>query len=419
MTLDLLRFTTAGSVDDGKSTLIGRMLYDSKQVFADQLAQISDASLRRGGEGTLDLALLTDGLRAEREQGITIDVAYRYFATPRRRFIIADCPGHQQYTRNMVTGASTADLAIVLLDARKGTVEQSKRHAFISALLRIPHLVVAVNKMDLVDYSAERYAELVDEFALFAAKLELADVTYIPISALRGDNVVERSERLSWHTGPTLLGHLEEVEVAYDHPDEVPARFPVQWVVKPAIGDYRGYAGQLASGALRTGDEIVVLPGGQRTRIAAIDTLDGPLEEAVAPLSVTLRLEHELDVCRGAMICHPDAAPTVGRELEADLCWMGEAPLRPGARYAIKHTSRNATAIIQTLHDRVDVHTLERDDAPAELALNDIGCVSVRLSAPLTFDAYSANRRTGSFILIDEASNATVAAGMVATTRTT
>ncbi|MEA2300203.1 MAG: bifunctional enzyme CysN/CysC [Solirubrobacteraceae bacterium] len=417
MSLDLLRFTTAGSVDDGKSTLIGRMLYDAKQVFADQLAHISDASLRRGGEGVLDLALLTDGLKAEREQGITIDVAYRYFATPRRRFIIADCPGHQQYTRNMVTGASTADLAIILLDARKGTVEQSKRHAFISALLGIPHLAVAVNKMDLVDYSADRFAELVDEFAGFAAKLGVADVTYIPISALRGDNVVERSERLAWHTGPTLLGYLEEVEVSYDHPDEVPARFPVQWVVKPAIGDYRGYAGQLASGALRTGDEIVVLPGGRRTRIAAIDTFDGELDEAVAPLSVTLRLEDELDVSRGELICHPDAAPEVARELEADLCWMGEAPLRPGARYAIKHTSRSATAIVDVLVDRVDVHTLARESGPGELALNDIGRVSLRTSAPLALDAYRSNRRTGSFILIDEATNATVAAGMVAAAR--
>ncbi|MGI8802220.1 MAG: sulfate adenylyltransferase subunit 1 [Solirubrobacteraceae bacterium] len=413
MSLDLLRFTTAGSVDDGKSTLIGRMLYDAKQVFADQLAHISDASLRRGGEGVLDLALLTDGLRAEREQGITIDVAYRYFATPRRRFIIADCPGHQQYTRNMVTGASTADLAVVLLDARKGTVEQSKRHAFISALLRIPHLVVAVNKMDLVGYSEERFDELVAQFAEFAVKLGHPDVTYIPISALRGDNVVERSELLGWHAGPTLLSYLEEVEVSYDHPDEVPARFPVQWVVRPAVGDYRGYAGQLASGALRAGDEVVVLPGGRRTRIAGIDTFDGELEEAVAPLSVTLRLEDELDVSRGELICHPDSAPAVSRELEADLCWMGETPLRPGARYAIKHTSRNVGAIVETLHDRVDVHTLEREGQPGELGLNDIGLVSLRTSAPLSFDAYQANRRTGSFILIDEQTNATVAAGMV------
>jgi bifunctional enzyme CysN/CysC len=414
MTLDLLRFTTAGSVDDGKSTLIGRMLYDSKQVFADQLTHVEDASRRRGGDGTLDLALLTDGLRAEREQGITIDVAYRYFATPRRRFIIADCPGHQQYTRNMVTGASTADLAIVLLDARKGTVEQSKRHAFISALLGIPHLVVAVNKMDLVDYSADRFAELVDEFAGFAAKLDVKDIVYVPISALNGDNVVEKSDRLGWHDGPTLLDYLEQVEVSYDHPHDVPARFPVQWVIKPAVGDYRGYAGQLASGALRPGDDVIVLPGGRRTRIAGIDTLDGELDEAVAPLSITLRLDDDIDVARGELICHPDAAPTVARDLEADLCWMDETPLRAGGRYAIKHTSRTAAVRVESLDDRIDVHTLERETGPTELRLNDIGRVTLRTSTPLAIDPYRRNRRTGSFILIDEATNATVAAGMLA-----
>jgi bifunctional enzyme CysN/CysC len=414
MTLDLLRFTTAGSVDDGKSTLIGRMLYDSKQVFADQLSHVEDASRRRGGDGTLDLALLTDGLRAEREQGITIDVAYRYFATPRRRFIIADCPGHQQYTRNMVTGASTADLAIVLLDARKGTVEQSKRHAFISALLGIPHLVVAVNKMDLVDYSADRFAELVEEFAGFAAKLDVKDIAYIPISALNGDNVVDRSERLAWHQGPALLDYLEQVEVSYDHPHDVPARFPVQWVVKPAVGDYRGYAGQLASGALRPGDEVVVLPGGRRTRIAGIDTFDGELDEAIAPLSITLRLEDDLDVARGELICHPQSAASVARELEADLCWMDETPLRAGGRYAIKHTSRTAAVRVESVDNRIDVHTLERETGPTELRLNDIGRVTLRTSAPLAVDPYRSNRRTGSFILIDEATNATVAAGMLA-----
>jgi bifunctional enzyme CysN/CysC len=414
MTLDLLRFTTAGSVDDGKSTLIGRMLYDSKQVFADQLSHVEDASRRRGGDGTLDLALLTDGLRAEREQGITIDVAYRYFATPRRRFIIADCPGHQQYTRNMVTGASTADLAIVLLDARKGTVEQSKRHAFISALLGIPHLVVAVNKMDLVDYSADRFAELVDEFAGFAAKLDVKDIVYVPISALNGDNVVEKSDRLGWHDGPPLLDYLEQVEVSYDHPHDVPARFPVQWVIKPAVGDYRGYAGQLASGALRPGDDVVVLPGGRRTRIAGIDTLDGELDEAVAPLSITLRLDDDIDVSRGELICHPDAAPTVARDLEADLCWMDETPLRAGGRYAIKHTSRTAAVRVESVDDRIDVHTLERETGPTELRLNDIGRVTLRTSTPLAVDPYRRNRRTGSFILIDEATNATVAAGMLA-----
>jgi sulfate adenylyltransferase large subunit len=424
MTLDLLRFTTAGSVDDGKSTLIGRLLYDTKQVFEDQLEHVAQASERRGGEGALDLALLTDGLRAEREQGITIDVAYRYFATAKRRFIIADCPGHQQYTRNMVTGASTADLSVILLDARKGVLEQSKRHAFISALLGIPHLVVAVNKMDLVDHAQERFDELVAEFAGFAGKLHGIgtgtgmgrDIAYIPMSALDGDNVVDRSQTMGWYDGPTLLELLEHVEVAYDHPDDRPARFPVQWVIRPAQGsDYRGYAGQLASGALRTGEEVLVLPADRRTTIAAIDTYDGELTEALAPMSVTLRLSDELDISRGETICRPEQAPTVARELDADVCWMSERPLRAGGRYLIKQTTRNAGAIVDTLHDRVDVRTLERTaEAPSELALNDIGRIRLRTSTPLVFDPYERNRRTGSFILIDEVSNETVGAGMIA-----
>ncbi|HEY5342146.1 MAG TPA: GTP-binding protein [Solirubrobacteraceae bacterium] len=449
MTLDLLRFTTAGSVDDGKSTLIGRLLYDTKQVFEDQLEHVAQASERRGGEGALDLALLTDGLRAEREQGITIDVAYRYFATPKRRFIIADCPGHRQYTRNMVTGASTADLAVILIDARNGVLEQSKRHAFISALLGIPHLVVAVNKMDLVEHSQARFEELVQEFEGFAGKLTGIgtgtgmgrDIAYIPISALEGDNVVERAERMAWYDGPTLLELLEQVEVAYDHPYDRPARFPVQWVIRPGgtiaasdgaavngsaangpmgtsggaeTSDYRGYAGQLASGALRKGDEVTVLPSGRTTKIAAIDTYDGELEEAMAPMSLTLRLEDELDVSRGETICRPDEAPTVARELEADVCWMAERPLRPGGRYVIKQTTRNATAVVDEISDHVDVDTLERGAPPAELGLNDIGRVRLRTSAPLVFDPYASNRRTGSFILIDEASNETVGAGMIA-----
>ncbi|MGH2879629.1 MAG: sulfate adenylyltransferase subunit 1 [Solirubrobacteraceae bacterium] len=422
MTLDLLRFTTAGSVDDGKSTLIGRLLYDTKQVFEDQLDHVAQASERRGGEGTLDLALLTDGLRAEREQGITIDVAYRYFATLKRRFIIADCPGHQQYTRNMVTGASTADLSVILLDARKGVLEQSKRHAFISALLGIPHLVVAVNKMDLVEHSQARFEELVAEFGGFAEKLSGIgsgtgmgrDITYIPISALNGDNVVDRSEAMDWYEGPTLLELLEDVEVAYDHPYDRPARFPVQWVIRPAQGsDYRGYAGQVASGAFRVGDEVVVLPAGQRTSIATIDTYDGELAEALAPMSVTLRLADEIDISRGETICRPEQSPTVARELEADICWMTDAPLRPGGRYLIKQTTNSVTAIVDELRDQVDVHTLERAAPPAELALNDIGRVRLRTSAPLVFDPYAENRRTGSFILIDEASNNTVGAGLV------
>ena len=414
MTLDLLRFMTAGSVDDGKSTLIGRLLYDSKQILDDQLEHVAEVSRRRGG-AEIDLALLTDGLRAEREQGITIDVAYRYFKTPERRFIIADCPGHQQYTRNMVTGASTADLAIVLLDARKGVLEQSKRHAFISALLGIPHIVVAVNKMDLVEYSEERFNDIVEEFAPFIEKIGVRDCLNIPISALRGDNVVHRSENTPWYDGPKLLSHLEQVEVAYDHPDDVPARFPVQLVIRTggSQGEYRGYAGQVASGALHTGEEVLVLPAGQRTRIRAIDTLEGQLDEAVAPLSVTLRLEDDLDVDRGQVICATREPPTVSRNFEADVCWLAAEPLRSGSRYAIKHTTRSATAIIGDLVDRVDVHTLEREGSPSELALNDIGRLTLRTSSPLAFDPYSQNRRTGSFILIDEASNATVGAGMI------
>jgi small GTP-binding protein len=449
MTLDLLRFTTAGAVDDGKSTLIGRLLYDSKQVFEDQLEHVAAASERRGGEGALDLALLTDGLRAEREQGITIDVAYRYFATPKRRFIIADCPGHQQYTRNMVTGASTADLAVVLVDARRGVTEQSKRHAFISALLGIPHIVVAINKMDLVEHSQARFQELAGEFSAFAEGLDAVtgrrppETSYIPISALDGDNVVERSTRMPWHEGPALLELLEDVDVAYDHPFDRPARFPVQWVIRPgariaaggdgdaraadaggrstggvafaeADADYRGYAGQLASGALRRGDEVAVLPSGGRTRIAAIDTYDGELEEAMAPMSLTLRLEDELDVSRGELICRPEEAATVARELAADVCWMTDRALRPGERYVLKQTSSTATAIVDRIEDVVDVHTLERSQPAQELALNDIGRVHLRTSVPLAFDPYTSNRRTGSFILIDQDSNETVGAGLIA-----
>jgi len=445
MTLDLLRFTTAGAVDDGKSTLIGRLLFDSKQVFEDQLEHVAQASERRGGEGTLDLALLTDGLRAEREQGITIDVAYRYFATAGtaggaggRRFIIADCPGHQQYTRNMVTGASTADLAVVLVDARRGVTEQSKRHAFISALLGIPHIVVAINKMDLVEHSQARFDELAAEFMAFADGLDavtgrrLPETSYMPISALDGDNVVERSPRMPWYEGPALLELLEGVDVAYDHPFDRPARFPVQWVIRPGAGiaagvnrnapagagaadpDYRGYAGQLASGALRRGDEVAVLPGGGRTRIAAIDTYDGELEEAMAPMSLTLRLEDELDISRGELICRPEEAATVGRELEADVCWMTDRALRPGGRYVLKQTSRMATAIVDRIEDVVDVHTLKRTQPAEELALNDIGRVHLRTSVELAFDPYTSNRRTGSFILIDQDSNETVGAGLIA-----
>ena len=425
MTLDLLRISTAGSVDDGKSTLIGRLLYDTKSILQDQLDHVAEASQRRGGEGALDLALLTDGLRAEREQGITIDVAYRYFATPNRRFIIADCPGHQQYTRNMVTGASTADLAVVLIDARNGVLEQSKRHAFISALLGIPKLVVAVNKMDLVGHSQQRFEEIATEFEGFAPNLrrdgqragQQYEIIYIPISALHGDNVVDRSEAMDWYQGPALLDLLEQVEVAYDRPHDRPARFPVQWVIRPSsaagASDYRAYAGQLASGALRQGDEVTVLPGGERTRIAGIDTYEGELEEAVAPMSVAIRLQDELDISRGALICHTEQEPLVARELAADVCWMAQRPMQPGGRYLVKQTTRSATAVVDGIEDIVDVHTLERDPPPPQLALNDIARVRLRTSTPLVFDPYKSNRRTGSFIMIDETSNETVGAGMI------
>ncbi len=410
---DLLRLATAGSVDDGKSTLIGRLLFDSKQVLTDQLAHVEEASRRRSGDGQVDLSLLVDGLRAEREQGITIDVAYRYFATGRRTFIIADTPGHVQYTRNMVTGASTADLAVILVDARKGLLEQSKRHAFISSLLGIPHLVVAVNKMDLVDYDEEVFDTIVREFCEFARGLGgVRDIVYIPISAKLGDNVVDGSERMPWYGGTPLLEHLETVQVADDRNlDDV--RFPVQWVIRDHASDYRGYAGQLAGGVLRTGDEVLVLPSGLTTRIAKIDTFDGELEQAVAGMSVTLLLEDELDVSRGDIICHAATAPQLSRELEATVCWMAEAPLRAGARYVIKHATHGARAIVDEVVDHVDVHTLTPDADAAELGLNDIGRVRLRTSKPMAFDPYARNRATGSFILIDESSSDTVGAGMI------
>jgi bifunctional enzyme CysN/CysC len=408
-----MRLATAGSVDDGKSTLIGRLLFDSKQVLTDQLEHVEEASKRRGGDGMVDLSLLVDGLRAEREQGITIDVAYRYFATARRTFIIADTPGHVQYTRNMVTGASTADLAVILVDARKGVLEQSKRHAYISSLLGIPHMAVAVNKMDLVDFSEEVFDEIVREFSEFARGLGgVRDIAYLPISAKHGDNVVDRSERMPWYGGVPLLEHLESVQVADDrNMDDV--RFPVQWVIRDHDTDYRGYAGQVAGGVLRPGDEVQVLPSGARTRIARIDTFDGPVDEAFAPMSVTLLLDDEIDVSRGDLICAVDGAPELAREVEATVCWMTDAPLRAGAKYAIKHSTHAARAVIAEVVDRVDVHTLEPDGDATELALNDIGRVRLRTSKPLAFDPYARNRATGSFILIDEDTNDTVGAGMI------
>ena len=404
---DILRIATAGSVDDGKSTLIGRLLHDAKAILSDQLDDL------HGRDGSLDLSRLTDGLRAEREQGITIDVAYRYFATARRTFILADTPGHEQYTRNMVTGASTADLAIVLVDARSGVVEQTKRHAFIASLLGIPHLVVAVNKMDLVGYDEETFDRIVTDFTAFARRLDVADVAFIPMSALHGDNVVDRSEAMAWYGGIPLLEHLETVEIASDRNlDEL--RFPVQYVIRDHATGYRGYAGRLAGGVVRPGDEVLVLPSGQRTTVEAIDTYDGELAEAFPPLGVTLRLADDLDVSRGDLICGVADRPSLERELTADVCWMADAPLRPRGRYLIKHAAHTVPALVDELVDRVDVHTLDRRAAPAELGLNDIGRVRLRTARPVAFDAYSRNRATGAFIVIDEATNETVGAGMIA-----
>jgi bifunctional enzyme CysN/CysC len=415
---DLLRFATAGSVDDGKSTLIGRLLYDSKQVLADQLAHVEQTSQRMGHE-FVDLSLLTDGLRAEREQGITIDVAYRYFATAQRRFIIADTPGHEQYTRNMVTGASTADLAIVLVDARKGVVAQSKRHAFISSLLGIPHVVVCVNKMDLVDFDEAVFDTIVEEFDAFAARLELPDVTFIPISALLGDNVVDRSEAMPWYQGPPVLYHLEHVHIASDR-NLIDVRFPVQWVIRPGgrgrrsdVADYRAYAGQLAGGILREGDEVVVLPGGQRTKVAGIDTYEGPVKEAFPPMSVALRLADDIDVSRGSTIVRPQNQPTVSPRFECLMCWMSEEPLSPRRRYLVKHTTRTAMVGKIDVRYRIDVETLRRDEGATTLELNDLARVQVELSSPLVFDSYRRNRVTGSLIVIDEATNDTVGAGVI------
>jgi bifunctional enzyme CysN/CysC len=415
---ELLRFATAGSVDDGKSTLIGRLLYDSKQVLADQLEHVEQTSKRMGSD-FLDLSLLTDGLRAEREQGITIDVAYRYFATAERRFIIADTPGHEQYTRNMVTGASTADLAIVLIDARKGMLPQSRRHAFISSLLRIPHLVVCVNKMDLVDFDQGVFERIVEDFEGFAAKLDVPDVTFIPISALLGDNVVERSQAMGWYQGPPLLYHLEHVHIASDR-NLIDVRFPVQWVIRPRTqgGDYRAYAGQVAGGVLRPGDDVVVLPSGRHSRIAEIDTFDGPVAEAFPPMSVALRLEDDIDVSRGSTIVRAQNQPTVASSFECQLCWMSEQPLSPQRRYSVKHTTRTAAVSAIDVRYRIDLDDLHRDETAVTLELNDLGRVRLELSSPLVFDSYRRNRVTGSLIVIDETTNETVAAGVILDTET-
>jgi len=416
--MDILRFATAGSVDDGKSTLIGRLLYDSKSIFADQLEAVERTSRDRGEEYT-NLALLTDGLRAEREQGITIDVAYRYFATPRRKFIIADTPGHIQYTRNMVTGASTADLAVVLVDARNGLTEQSRRHAFLATLLRVPHMVLAVNKMDLVDYDVEVFERICAEFSAFAARLQVGDLTFVPVSALHGDNVVARSANMPWYDGPSLLHHLERVHIASDR-NLIDVRFPVQYVIRPhaatdaALHDYRGYAGQVAGGVLRPGDEVLHLPSGFSTTIRAIEAAGTAVPEAFAPMSVTLLLNDDVDISRGDMICRPNNRPAAAQDIEAMVSWMSsERVLAPRTRLVVKHTTRTVKAIVTDLHYRIDVNTLHRDESAAQLGLNEIGRVRLRLTQPIFCDPYARNRATGGLILIDETTNATIGAAMI------
>ena len=416
--MDIMRFATAGSVDDGKSTLIGRLLYDSKSIFADQLEAVERTSRDRGEDYT-NLALLTDGLRAEREQGITIDVAYRYFATPRRKFIIADTPGHIQYTRNMVTGASTADLAVVLVDARIGLTEQSRRHAFLATLLRVPHMVLAVNKMDLVDYQAEVFDRICEEFSAFAARLDIGDLTFIPMSALYGDNVVDRSANMTWYDGPSLLHHLERVHIASDR-NLIDVRFPVQYVIRPhaatdaELHDYRGYAGQVAGGVLKPGDEVLHLPSGFSTKVQRIESAGKPVAEAFAPMSVTLLLDDDVDISRGDMICRPHNRPAGAQDIEAMVCWMSsEAKLARRRRLVVKHTSRTVKAIVTDLHYRIDVNTLHRDEAATALGLNEVGRVRLRLTQPIFCDPYARNRTTGGLILIDEGTNATVGAAMI------
>jgi len=411
--MDILRFATAGSVDDGKSTLIGRLLFDSKAIFEDQLAAVERTSRDRGEEVT-NLALLTDGLRAEREQGITIDVAYRYFATPRRKFIIADTPGHIQYTRNMVTGASTADLAIILVDARNGLTEQSRRHAFLATLLRVPHLVLAVNKMDLVGFDQQVFEQICDDFCGFAAKLEIGDLTFIPISALLGDNVVERSANMPWYDGPSLLHHLEHLHIASDR-NLIDVRFPVQYVIRPhassdpELHDYRGYAGQVAGGVLKPGDEVLHLPSGFTTRIRAIEMAGQPVSEAFSPMSVTLLLDDDVDISRGDLICRPNNRPSAAQDIEGMVCWMtADRPLTPGARLIVKHTTRTVKGRVTDLHYRIDVNTLHRDETATQLGLNEIGRARMRLTQPVFADPYLRNRLTGGMILIDEATNSTV-----------
>ncbi|KAB1066125.1 MULTISPECIES: sulfate adenylyltransferase subunit CysN [Salibacter] len=412
--MELLRFTTAGSVDDGKSTLIGRLLFDSKSIFEDQMDQVKKTSQKRGLDHT-ELALLTDGLRDEREQGITIDVAYRYFATPKRKFIIADTPGHIQYTRNMVTGASTANLAVILVDARNGVMEQTCRHSIIASLLQIPHVVVCVNKMDLVDYSEEAFDKVVEEYEAFAAKLDVKDIRFVPISALHGDNVVNRSKNMDWYEGPTLLNTLETIHIGSDE-NHIDCRFPVQTVIRPhsdEFHDYRGYAGRIAGGVYKPGDEVTVLPSGFQSKIKEITTFDGALEEAFAPMSVTLTLEDDIDVSRGDMIVRTNNQPDMEQDVEFMMCWLHNEPPRPRAKYIVRQTTNEARAMIKDIQYKMDINTLHRIEDDKSIEMNDIARVKIRTTKPLLTDPYRRNRHTGSLILIDEATNDTVAAGMI------
>ena len=412
--MELLRFTTAGSVDDGKSTLIGRLLYDSKAIFEDQLELLEETSKQRGKEG-INLALLTDGLRSEREQGITIDVAYRYFATPKRKFIIADTPGHIQYTRNMVTGASTANLAILLVDARHGVIEQTKRHAFIASLLQIPHIAVCINKMDLADYKQEAFEKIKADFQDFASKLEIKDVRFIPISALNGDNVVDRSTNMNWYEGSTLMHLLENIHIGSDQ-NHLDCRFPVQFVVRPQskeYPDYRGYAGRVEGGVFKPGDEVTVLPSGFTSKIKSIDTFDGEVAEAFSPMSVCMTLEDNIDISRGDMLVRENNKPTIEQDVDVMICWMNEKKIISRGKYTIRHTSKTARCIIKEIKYKIDINTLHRMEDEKEIGLNDIGRITIRTTKPLFFDSYRRNRNTGSIILVDEATNETVAAGMI------
>ncbi len=413
--MDLLRFTTAGSVDDGKSTLIGRLLFDTKTIFEDQLDAIERTSKKRGDD-YVNLALLTDGLRAEREQGITIDVAYRYFATPRRKFIIADTPGHIQYTRNMVTGASNANLAIILIDTRNGVVEQTCRHTFIASLLRIQHLAICINKMDLVDYSEEVFHIIMSDFTDFASRMDISDMTFIPISALHGDNVVEKSERMPWYDGSTLLYHLDHVYIGPDA-NQVDPRLPIQWVIRPHSNDYhdfRGYAGRIAGGVFKPGDEIVVMPSGFSSRIKGIHSINGDLDEAFSPLSVSVTLEDELDISRGDVLAKPNNKPRVGQDIDIMLCWFSEKKkLEPNGKYILRHTTREVKTLVKNISYKININTLHKLENDRDIGLNDIGRVILRTSSPLLYDSYRRNRIMGSIILIDEFTNETVAAGMI------